>query len=225
MNLAKLKKMLEDGVITQEEFDSMVDKLGLKEEDKGDDDKGKDNDKGDNKLPDNIQELIQKAVDRATNKLGNENKNLRKQLDDLRKEKLGEDEIKKLELDEKLKEIEEKEKEIRDKELRMYAIKAIKEAGLDDGTDTALALVDVLMGEDEDSITAKTASFKTLVDKSVSAQVTQRFKDSGRDMSKGGSDDKQEDKSSDISVQLAKQTAENNQQTQSILNHYTGGNE
>ena len=43
-----------------------------------------------------FEKLIQKAVDRATNKLGNENKKLREQLDAIKKEKLSEEELKKL---------------------------------------------------------------------------------------------------------------------------------
>lgn len=226
MTLEKLKKMLEDGAIDQKEYDEMIEKLGLKEDGKKGDKK---DDKGKGTLPENIQSLIQSAVDRATNKIGNENKELRKQLEDLRKEKLSDDEIKKLELDEKLKLIADKEKEIKDKELRMFAIKAIKDAGLDDGSDTALSLVDVLMGADEDSITAKTKNFKALLDKTVESQVQQRFKDSGRDMGKGGSDDKGDgkgDKDDDnIAVKLAKATSENNKATQSIIEHYSGGKE
>lgn len=228
MNLEKLKKMLADGVISQSEFDDMVDKLGLKDDGKDDKKDDKDDDKKDDKLPENIQFLIQSAVDRATNKLGNENKDLRKKLEELRKEKLTDDEVKKLEIDEKLKLIADKEKEIKEKELKMYAIKAIKEAGLDDGSDTALALVDVLMGDDEEAITAKTKNFKALLDKSVEAQVKQRFKDSGRGMGKGGNDDKDDeddDKENSVAVKLAKQTAENNKNTKSILEHYTGGKE
>lgn len=223
MTLEKLKKMLEDGAIDQKEYDEMVEKLGLGEDGKGDDGKGKGNG-----LPENIQSLIQSAVDRATNKLGNENKDLRKQLDDLRKAKLTDDEVKKLELEEKLKLLEDKEKEIKRKELEMFALKSVKELGLDDGSDTALSLVEVLMGADEESITANTKTFKTLVDKAVESQVKQRFKESGRDIGKGGSEDKgdgDEGKGTDIAVELAKATAENNKNTQSILNHYSGGKE
>ena len=227
MTLAKLKKMLEDGAIDQKEFDEMVDKFGFK---KDDDDKGDKDKKDDSKsgIPANLEALIQSAVDRATNKLGNENKSLREKLEKLQKEKLTDDELKNLELENRLKTIEEKEKEIKEKELKMFAIKAIKDAGLDDGSDTALSLVDILMGADEDSITAKTKNFKALLDKSVESQVKQRFKDSGRDMNKGGNEDKdddQDDKGDSVAVKLAKATSENNKATQSILNHYTGGNE
>lgn len=211
MTLEKLKKMLEDGVIDQKEFDSMVEKLGLKE-----------GSKEEKKAPDNLEELIQKAVDRATNKLGNENKSLRKQLEDIKKEKMDDDERKNYELEEKLKLLEEKEKELKLRELKAFASKTIREAGLDDGSEVGLALAELLMGEDEDSITAKTKTFKTILDKSIESHVQQRFKDSGRDVTKGGSDDKDDKSEEDIAIKLAKSTAENNKATQSILNHYGG---
>ncbi len=216
MSYEKLKKMLEDGVIDQKEFDSMVEKLGLKE--------GSEGKKEEDKLPANWKEELQKAVDRATNKLGNENKSLRKQLEDIKKEKMDDDERKNYELEEKLKLLEEKEKELKLRELKAFASKTIREAGLDDGSETAMELAELLMGEDEDSITAKTKTFKALLDKSIESHVQQRFRDSGRDMGKGGSDDKDDknEGNEDIAIKLAKSTAENNKATQSILNHYGG---
>lgn len=226
MTLEKLKKMLADGTIDQKEYDSMVEKLGLKEDSKKDEDKKKEDEgKKDSGVPDNLQYLIQSAVDRATNKLGNENKKLREQLESLQKEKMSDDERKQFEFDAQVKALKLKEQELKEKELRMFAIKAIKDAGLDDGGDTALALVDLLMGESEDAITNKTASLKSLVDKSVKSQVEQRFKASGRDMGKGGDKVEGEDKGKDddVAIKLAKATASNNKATQSIIQHYSGG--
>ena len=223
MTLEKLKKMLEDGAINQKEFDEMVDKLGLSE---SKDDGKKDDKKDDNGLPENLKKVIQSEVDRATNKLGNENKSLREQLEALKKEKMDDDELKKYELEQKEKELAEKEKEIQQRELKAFASRTIREAGLDDGSELGMALVEVLMGSDEDSITANTKTFKALLDKSVETQVKQRFKDSGRDIGKGGSDDKGDsdnDNNNDVAVRLAKATAENNKTTQSIIDHYTGG--
>ena len=58
----------------------------------------------------NIEEVIQKAVDRATNKLGNENKKLRGEIETLKKANMDADELKNFELSEKEKEIAEREK-------------------------------------------------------------------------------------------------------------------
>ena len=48
-----------------------------------------------------LETLIQRAVDRATNKLGNENKKLRGEIEELRKSKLSDEELKQLEMQEK----------------------------------------------------------------------------------------------------------------------------
>lgn len=230
MTLEKLKKMLKDGAISQTEYDELVSKLGLednKKDDKKDDSKGDGKDDKKDEIPPNLQALIQSAVDRATNKIGNDNKKLREQLEALKREKMSSEEIKQLEIEEKEKALLEKEKEIKDKEMRMYAIKAIKDAGLDDGSDTALSLVDILIGADEDTIKSKTATFKTLVDKAVSSQVQQRFKESGRDPKRGGSaDDNDEGDKNDktsVAVELGKKAAERDKTTNSVLENYIGG--
>ncbi len=78
---------------------------------------------------------------------------------------------------------EEKEKALADKENRLYAIKAIKDAGLDDGSDTALELIDfVVTGDDvtEDSITKRVNTLKSYVDKHIAAEVDKIFKVNGR---------------------------------------------
>lgn len=80
-----------------------------------------------------IAKAVQTAVDRATNKLGNENKKLKDQLNAERKKNLSADELKKVELQEKEDAITQKENELKEKENRMYAIKALKKAELDDG--------------------------------------------------------------------------------------------
>lgn len=61
----------------------------------------------------------------------------------------------------------------------MYAVKAIKEAGLDDGSDVSLSLVDFVMGEDETAINEKVKAFKDLFEKAVKTEVEKRFKENG----------------------------------------------
>ena len=89
-----------------------------------------------------IEELIQKAVDRATNKLGNDNKKLRESLTKLQKEKLSADELKAIELQEKEADIADREAKLQEKINREFALKAIKDAGLDDGGSNSLKLID-----------------------------------------------------------------------------------
>ena len=76
MTLEELKKQLEEGKLTQEQFDEMVRILGLE--------LNPDPDPEPQLEQDDIDKLIEKAVDRATNKLGNENKALREKLEKLK---------------------------------------------------------------------------------------------------------------------------------------------
>ena len=77
MTIELLKELLNDGKITKEQFDVMAKALDPNynpESDREGAEQTKDGG-GDNNTPD-IEKLIQTAVDRATNKLGNDNKKL-----------------------------------------------------------------------------------------------------------------------------------------------------
>lgn len=181
--------------------------------------------KGNSKLND-LEALIQRAVDRATNKLGNDNKKLREENEKLKKAKLSDDELKQLEFQEKEKEIAERERQLQEKENRLYAIKAIKEIGLDDGSDASLALVDFVMANDENAIKDRVKSFDALVKRFVQAQVDKTFKSVGRTPGKGASAAGNEDGNKDdsVAVRIGKSTAQANKAAQSTLNYYVGGN-
>lgn len=78
---------------------------------------------------------------------------------------------------------EEKEKALAEKENRLIAIKAIKGAGLDDGSETALSLVDFVIAGDnvtEKSINEKVTALKSYVDKHIAVEVDEIFKANGR---------------------------------------------
>ena len=190
MNLEELKALLASGAITQAQFDAMVEKLGLKEEPPKDPDpKDPPTDPTDaDKL---LEKKIQQAVDRATNKLGNDNKALREELEKLRKEKLTKEELEKLEAEEREKDLAAREKALKDAENKMYAVKALKKAGLDDGSETTLELLTIVNGADEAAIDANIKALKALVDKMVKAEVEKTFKGNGRNPEKGagGADD------------------------------------
>lgn len=168
-----------------------------------------------------IEKMIQRAVDRATNKLGNENKKLRSDLETERKKNLSDKELKELELQEKEKEIADREKALAEKENRLIAIKAIKEAGLDDGSDASLAIVDFVMAEDEDGIKERVKTFQALVDRIVKAKVDGVFKSSGR--TPGVGTDSAGSQTDSLAVRMGKNTASVNKAAQSVLDHYTGG--
>lgn len=180
MNLEKLKQMLENGEITQEQYAAMVTALGLKEPETE-----PETESGSEPEDERIRKLVQQAVDRATNKLGNDNKALREQLEKLKKEKLSEDERRKLDEEEREKELLEREAAVKDSENKLYAIKAIKKAGLDDGSETALDILDMVKGTDEESTNANIKALKALVDRLVKAEVDKTFKTNGRNPETG----------------------------------------
>lgn len=172
----------------------------------------------------NFEELIQKAVDRATNKLGNENKNLRKEIDELKKANLSEAELRQLEMQEKEKEIAEREQRLLEKENRLIAIKAIKEIGLDDGSELSLSLVDFVMGADETAIKERVKTFDALVKRFVQAEVDKVFKSNGRSPAKGMANAKESDTQDSVAVRIGQETAKANKAAQTTLDYYIGGN-
>lgn len=171
-----------------------------------------------------LETLIQKAVDRATNKLGNENKKLRNELEAARKAKLSDDEIKQLEMQEKEKEIADRERALTEKENRLIAIKEIKAAGLDDGSDASLAIVDFVMAENEEGIKERVKAFNALVERIVKTKVDGVFKANGRTPGVGtDSAANAGGKNDSIAARLGKNAANTNKAAQSVLDHYIGG--
>ena len=179
MTLEELKKQLEEGKLTQEQFDEMVRILGLE--------LNPDPDPEPQPEQDDIDKLIEKAVDRATNKLGNENKALREKLEKLKKTKLSSEEIAEEERREKETALAEREAAVKAAENRMFALKQIKKIGLDSGDETAIQIVDLVMGEDEDAISENVSALKKLVDSLVAVEVDKAFKSTGRVPGKGKS--------------------------------------
>ena len=195
MTLDELKQLLADGKITKEQFLAMAKALdpNYTEEDEqgGDGSEGGSEgaNGGDNgasgSSSDDIEKLIQRAVDRATNKLGNDNKKLRETIEKLKKDKLSDDDRKQFEIDERERTIAEREQALKEKENRLYAVKALKNAGLDDGSPRSLELVDFVMDEDETAIDNQVKAFATLVQKFVKDEVDKTFKQGGRQPGKG----------------------------------------
>lgn len=189
MTIDELKALLDAGKITKEQFGAMakaIDPNYTEEE------PAPETEPEPEPAPeDDIDKKIQRAVDRATNKLGNENKKLRQQLDALKKAKLTDEEAADLERQEREDALAERERALQEKENRLYAIKAIKAAGLDDGSDRALELVDFVLGGTEADIDLRVKAFGGLVKKFVKAEVDKTFKQNGRNPEQGaGAGDK-----------------------------------
>jgi len=164
-----------------------------------------------------IDKLIEEAVKRQTKKMSDENRRLAKTLEKLQKEKLSEDELKQLKIDNKMAEIAEREKQITKQENGLYAIKAIKAVGLDDGSENSLELIDFVMCDTKEEIDNRAKTFSALVNKLVKADVDRKFKESGRvpgrsSTSGGGGDN--------IAVMLGKMTAQSNEKSRSIIDSY-----
>lgn len=209
MKLSKLKKLLETKAISQEEYDEMS---KTAEDDTQDDDPGADEDDEDDEqdgsdddLDARISKAIQSAVDRATNKLGNENKKLKEQLKTERKKNLSADELKQVELQEKEDAIALKEKEIKEKENRMYAVKALKKAELDDGSEEALELVDFVLGEDETAIDLRVKALQKFAQRIVKKTTDGIYKTNGRNPGKGSAGSSKENPWSKETWNLTKQ--------------------
>lgn len=190
MNIDELKALLNEGKITPEQFKAMALALdpNYTEEEPP---KEPETDPKEPETDPDIEKMIQRAVDRATNKLGNDNKKLRQQLDAIKKAKLTEDEAAELERQEREDELAERERALQDEKNRWYAMKAIKKAGLDDGGDDSLALVDFVLAGTEAEIDAKVKNFSAMVKKIVKAEVDKTFKQHGRNPEQGaGAGDK-----------------------------------
>ena len=170
-----------------------------------------------------FQKFIQASIDRATNKLGNENKSLREQLDALQKSKLSDDELKDAQLKQREKDVAEREAQIKTEQNRMYALGKIKAAGLDDGTDTALSLIDLVMADDEKGIDTRVESLNTLVKKLVTAEVNKTFAANGRQPGKSNDPDNGKPNKNTAAIDVGKRAAAANKASQSILDFYTGG--
>lgn len=173
-------------------------------------------------VPD-LEALVQRAVDRATNRLGNENKRLRQQLDDLRKSKLSDDEVRQLELQEREKELADRDKALTDKENRWFAMREIKAAGLDDGGSDSMAIVDFVMAADEDGIKERVKTFSALIQRLVKAQVDATFRANGRTPGVGTDSPAPAGQPDSFSTRMGKEAAAAQKKSRSILDHYIGG--
>lgn len=183
MTIEQLKALLAEGKITGEQFSAMALAIDPDYKDEESAPELPTEGAGDaNATEDSIdlEGRIQRAVDRATNKIGNENKTLRRQLDEIKKTKLSAEELAEQDRKEREQELADREKLLQDRENRLYAVKAIKTAGLDDGSDQSLALIDFVMGETEADIEMKVKAFGSLVKRFVKSEVDKTFKDGGK---------------------------------------------
>lgn len=192
MKLSKLKELLKNGSISQEEYDEMEktaeddSKCDPPAGGSGKEDPNSDPGKSDpDDLDAKIAAAVKRAVDSVANRLGNQNKKLKEDLERERKKNLSAEELKQLELQEKETELAQKEQEIREKENRMYAIKALKKAELDDGSEDTLDLVEFVLGEDETAIDLKIKALQKFAQRIIKNTTDGIYKANGRTPGKG----------------------------------------
>lgn len=171
-----------------------------------------------------VEKMISSAVDRATNKLGNDNKKLRGDLEAERKKNLSDKELKALELQEKEDEIAERERALTEKENRLFSIKAIKEVGLDDGSDASLALVDFVMADTEETIMERAKTLNAFIERIVKAKVDGVFRANGRTPGVGSETAANAGgQNESFAARMGRNAASTNKAAQSVLDHYIGG--
>lgn len=168
-----------------------------------------------------IEKMIQSAVDRVRNQMGNENKKLRADLEAERKKNLSENEIKELERKQEREQFELERAEFKREKNKLFAVKALSEIGLNDGSADSLAIVDFVMADTEEAITERVKAFDSLVKNIVKKQVDGVFKANGRTPGVGSdtaSNAGGENES--YAVRSGKNAAAVNQKSRSILDSY-----
>jgi len=168
------------------------------------------------------EESLKKKIEDITNESSKKIKELKSKIDRLNKQNLSNEEIRQLEMSEKEKELVEKEKKLLEKENRLYAIRAIKIAGLDDGTDRALSIVDFVYDEDTSKIDEKVKIFKKLINSLVSNQIDKAFKENGRIPNNALSVNANLNKKFNIAENLGQRDSERLRESNKILNYYIG---
>ena len=138
MTLDELKKLLESGAVTQEQYTEMVKALGLENPEPEPAPEPEPNPEPE--PDDKFDKLFQSKFDRAMAKERKEKADLKKQLERLQKKMLTEEEAKQLEFEEQQKELEEQRKELMLEKNKMYAVKAMKKANINDTEDTMSVL-------------------------------------------------------------------------------------
>ncbi len=206
MDLERLKELLKNGTISQEEFHVLLKACTEEEESTGkQEEKEKKEESEKNYTAAELKDFIQREIDRATNRLGNDNKKLKEELEKERKKNLSVEELKQLEIAEKEKELEEREKAFQLEKNRMYAVKAMKKIGLDDGTEEALGLVEFVLTEDETEIDTRVKTLSKLIDARVKAEVDKIFKENGREPERSNIGNEQENPYEKETFNLTKQ--------------------
>lgn len=165
----KLKKLLEAGVLTQEQYSELISEETA--------DNGNDQSNDSEESAEEVKKLAQSIADKATAGLGKENEKLKKELDKLKKQNLTAEQLKKVEAEEKEALLAERERKVIMAENKLYAIEELKEIGLDDGSKNSLGLIDIVMDENREAIKEKIRTVNSIIKAKVKAEVEKVFKE------------------------------------------------
>lgn len=170
---------------------------------------------------DRIAKIVQSQVDRLMADERKKNADLQKKVDRMAKEKLSDDEIKKLEMQEKETELAEREKAINQQRNLIYAQQVVTKAGYGEDLES---VVDFVMSDSEEKTDERIKAFKSLVDKIVATQVNNTFKANGRTPNGANNANVDDKKDNSIAERLGKARAAQAKQSNDVLQHYIGGN-
>ena len=176
------------------------------------------NEKEAEKSNDDLDRLLQARLDKAMAEERKKTSLLQKELDKIKQEKMTAEELKKYDDEKKDKELAERERTILEKENRYYAIMALKKSGLDDGSETALDLANIVMGSNNEETDSKIKTLSEVINKMVDNKVNERFKSFGR--VPNNSNVSIEDTNNTLAESLGKTKAEQNKRSNDILKYY-----
>lgn len=220
MNFEALKKQLEEGKITQAEFEAKCKELGV------DTNGNKLEPQIDDNLKDYINKLVAQASQSSADKvrteysaklklLEEENKKLLEQ----QKNSMSDAEKKAFEFEQAQKEFEEKQKSFALESRKFMATQVLNKFGL---LDESLSFLPFVVGENEEEMTKNVELLKASIDKNVETKVQGRFKEAGRNLDGSGDGGSNTDKQEEFGKKLAQQHSEENTQSKNAIDHYFG---
>ncbi|MGF9893312.1 DUF4355 domain-containing protein [Priestia megaterium] len=177
MTVEELKALLDEGKLSQEEYDQKVAELQGQGSDPNDtkDTKKQDIDLEQILKSDALQKMIQSEVDKVRTKYVTEKKDLEKQLDELRQKDLSKEDLLKLK-ENNLRDFETK---LKRKELDFDTVKLLEEKQL------PTAILSYIPGDSIEERTEHLTKLTSIIDDFTTAKAESRFKSQSRDFQQG----------------------------------------
>ena len=181
MTVEKLKELLESGAITQDEFDTMVKAIEGTNDPTPDPDPTPEPDPDPTPEPDDAASRLRQAeIDKAMAKERKEKAELKRKVERLENKLLTEEEKQQKKFEEQQAELEEQRKELMYEKNKMYAVKAMTKANINNSEEATLLMEKLVAAcEDETEIDDMIELLKAWKDKDVAAEVDKRFKQGG----------------------------------------------